>query len=291
MNYIESSANKNIEKLWIIISILSLALGGLYSIFIVLLRTPFVSEFFLNKSIFKTSLIIHVDLTVLFWLTSFMMMIMSSNFVGFFARTTQNLQYIIIFSILLISASPAVSSSTPFLNNYVPVLHNFLFIVGLGLFFSCFVVIAIFAIISGSHISIPLGILSLMICISFGDSAYKLGYASDILDQSHYYELLFWGCGHLLQFLYISGLIIIWYSPQISEASKNTHSSIRVEYLIYLNCMIVIFPLLIQLSMDIENSYYIYLFTEHMKIFGAVSFLICLIDAAVYQFFAKQAYQ
>ena len=67
--------NNNIEKNWIKITLLSLALSGVYSIFIVLLRTPVLTNIFPDKSIFQTALIIHVDLSVLFWLVSIVLMI------------------------------------------------------------------------------------------------------------------------------------------------------------------------------------------------------------------------
>ncbi|NDB82908.1 MAG: hypothetical protein EB127_09245 [Alphaproteobacteria bacterium] len=205
-----------------------------------------------------------------------MMMLMSMNFSGYFRKTTKNLQYLLIFSMLLICIAPMIAESRPFMNNYVPILHNIFFIIGLGLFFACFFIISIFSILSQDKIALPLGLLGFAICVSFADSAYKLQYASSILDAQHYYELLFWGCGHLFQFLYLSGMLIIWY---------NLGGSLKIEQILFLNCFIVYSALFVQFFLAIEDSYYIYLFTEHMKIFGSITFFVAIIDITISYYF------
>ena len=55
---------------WLKNGIWALAFAGLYSIVLVILRTPQLSQIFTDKSAFKSSLIIHVNLSVLVWLLS-----------------------------------------------------------------------------------------------------------------------------------------------------------------------------------------------------------------------------
>ncbi|MGI4753462.1 MAG: hypothetical protein ACRYE8_07085 [Janthinobacterium lividum] len=59
-----------IQNTWLKLGIISLGFAGLYSVVLVVLRTPQLASFFLNPQIFKSALIIHVDLSVLIWLLS-----------------------------------------------------------------------------------------------------------------------------------------------------------------------------------------------------------------------------
>jgi uncharacterized membrane protein len=55
---------------WLKNGIWALALAGFYSIVLVILRTPQLSQIISDKSVFKSSLVIHVNLSVLAWLLS-----------------------------------------------------------------------------------------------------------------------------------------------------------------------------------------------------------------------------
>ncbi len=272
-----------LHKFWIILCLISIGTGGLYSILIVMLRTPVLRELIFDKSIFKIALIVHVNLTVLFWLMSFVMMQMSIRFRGNAINITFMLQRLILLSIILISISPFFLPSTAFMNNYIPVLHNLLFIIGLGLFFACFLVISLMSLWSQEKISLPIGILGLIIVCSFGISAYKLNNTTAISDQHHYYELLFWGCGHLLQFLYLSGMIIAWYDY------RHSGKILSLPNLLWLNTIIASPPLLMQIFIKIEDPYYISLFTEHMKIFGGIPLLISVTDIIISYFISRES--
>lgn len=253
------------EKLWLKLSISSLGISGIYSIFIVLLRTPILSGFFPDKSIFQTALVIHVDLSVLFWMVSFAMMIMSRQIEARNQFFVKNILYLLFFSLIIICASPFIGENIVFMNNYVPILHNLLFIIGLGVFFSCFFLMSCLSCIYGDNITRPIGILSLITCVSFAISALKLDYINHPIDQHQFYELLFWGGGHVMQFLYCSLLVYVLY--HFLEKSDHT---ISLTLLMWVNCALVIPVLFVQIFLGIEDPYYISLFTQHMKIFGGI---------------------
>lgn len=54
---------------YIYLAIFSLALAGIYSIFLVALRTPVLSTIFAPE-VFRSALVIHVNLSVLVWMLS-----------------------------------------------------------------------------------------------------------------------------------------------------------------------------------------------------------------------------
>ena len=117
---------------WLKNGIWALALAGFYSIVLVILRTPQLSQIISDKSVFKSSLIIHVNLSVLAWLLSITCIIWSYGrkrlyFGSIFSKLA-------LFGIALMTISPLIGQSNPIMNNYVPILENVWFIIGLSLF-------------------------------------------------------------------------------------------------------------------------------------------------------------
>nr|CDI30079.1 hypothetical protein RMONA_7225 [Rickettsia monacensis IrR/Munich] len=80
MNSTNQSQNNSLTISWLKLGILSLGFAGLYSIILVVLRTPQLSSFFPNPHIFKSALIIHVNLSVLVWLLSVTASVWSMSF-------------------------------------------------------------------------------------------------------------------------------------------------------------------------------------------------------------------
>ena len=89
---------------WLKNGIIALAIAGLYSIILVVLRTPQLSHFFTDQSAFKSALVIHVNLSVLVWLLSITCVIWSySSFKTGFESLLSNLAFI---SMIIMALSP-----------------------------------------------------------------------------------------------------------------------------------------------------------------------------------------
>ena len=58
---------KHIKDKWLLLSISALLAAGLLTFIIVFSRTPFIKDFFIFKDLFNKALVIHVDLSQLFW--------------------------------------------------------------------------------------------------------------------------------------------------------------------------------------------------------------------------------
>ncbi|MDX2050543.1 MAG: hypothetical protein SFT93_05200 [Rickettsiaceae bacterium] len=259
-----------IQNKWIELSISSIAVAGVFSILIVILRTPIWAGLF-DESVFKTALIIHVDLSVLFWMVTFMMMIMSGGITEKWEYIIGLLQNFLFLSLVLICSSIFFGEKKPYLNNYVPILHNIFFIVAIGIFFSCFTIISFISSISDKSNLKSIGILGVATSISFAISEYKLTLLDYQIDTHHFYELLFWAPGHILQFLFVDGLIVTWYYF-FSGANKY----IPLSLILWLNTLLATPVLIPQLYLAIDSEYYISFFTNHMRIFGGISFLLAM---------------
>ena len=56
---------------WLLLGLSALVIGGLFSLLIVLSRTPFFQEIIPWVNFFHTALVVHVNLTVLVWFLAF----------------------------------------------------------------------------------------------------------------------------------------------------------------------------------------------------------------------------
>jgi|GEM_PF-135383 len=257
----------NIELKWIRLSLVSLAISGFYSIFIVMLRTPFLSSLFTDKTLFQTALIIHVDLSVLFWMVCFVMMIMTQNLEKKFEDVVYVVQNLLFLSVFLIFLSPFVGESIPLMNNYVPILHNLFFIIAIGIFFSSFLIVSTITCLHKDTGKKNIGILGILTCTSFAISAYKLTLIEYPMDLHGFYEMLFWGGGHILQFIYCAGLICALYE----FAKDKIENLVPLKVFLILNTVFVIPMPFIQTFFTVDSAEYLSMFTEHMKIFGGIA--------------------
>lgn len=270
------------------LAVVSLAIAGIYAVGLVILRAPIFSSLISNKDLFKQILIIHVDLSVLYW----MLNIISHEIIqdinnrkNIFIQTTQNLA---LFSLVLVGLSPLARETDCYLNNYIPILHNVIFISGLGLFMSCQTLIAIMGLVLARSITIKAISVSIIISIlSFIISAYKINFIEYELDHYTFYEWLFWGGGHLLQFVYCSGMIIIWCVLFNLDSKQSS-----IAALILINTLLMLPGLLVQLYYPINSSEYIDFYTQHMKYFGGLipTIACCIIVFFYYSYQKSQSY-
>lgn len=216
---------QSLHLAWLKNGIWALAFAGLYSIILVVLRTPGLAFLLEDKSLFKSSLIIHVDLSVLVWLLSIAAVVWSYGskevyFEKIFAKLSFG-------GMVLMAISPLIGSSYPVMNNYVPILENVWFIVGLCLFGTSLFCFAVLVLMSSwqefasstknedsllSIVKITSTLMYIGVWVCFVLSFKQVDYLTTIvpMDLEYYYELLFWSGGHLLQFIYTQIAMFVW---------------------------------------------------------------------------------
>lgn len=283
---------------WLKNGIIALAIAGLYSIILVLLRTPQLSHFFTDKSMFKAALVIHVNLSVLVWLLSIMAMSWSLNK---YKTGFENIYSILAFlGMVLMALSPLYPESVPVMNNYIPMLENIVFIVGLSLFgvgVLCFAVQTVFTSFikcydgyGGRLIAITNFTSSLMFILvwfCFALSYKQLDALVEIvpLDLDFYYEMLYWSGGHLLQFIYTQLLIIVllllveaWKGGEIKFSSV-------YEVLLALNFFLSLAVFVGHARFDLADGVFKEFYTLHMIYTGGIvpTIFIALLYFEVFQ--------
>ena len=280
---------------WLFAGVLSLIVSGIYSIIIVIARTPKLSEIFKLKDIFHTSLVIHVDMSVLVWFLSFAAIIWSilpCYFSG--NKSWIKLPYInniafytFLSGVLLMAASP-LTGGEPLMNNYVPVLTNGIFFSGLGLILGsvmilCFWVIfktppkLIFKITPNDELTInnvilfgiySSAIITIISLLSFILSAKLI---DNIILGEQYYEIIFWAGGHILQFTHTQLLILawIWLLSAIGLQSHIKH--IMLYILLWIGLVFSILSLAGFVLYDVSSQEYMDFYSNIMIIGGGIA--------------------
>ena len=194
--------NSKLAKNWLLLAVSALALSGLFTILLIVARTT-KAEYFVIRDMFTTSLIVHVNLGILVWLFAMMMSYFSAKQPNQASRTGF---YMALAGTVLITLSPFFGFGTPYQNNYIPIYDNTLFKLGIALFLASVFYSA------AKHLSKNVEILSCILLIFIAFASFVASYIG-IKNRvsSHYmYELLFWGGGHVLQFVYAQIMVLAW---------------------------------------------------------------------------------
>jgi cytochrome c oxidase subunit 1 len=204
---------------WLMLSLAALLAAGVYSILLVLARTPAIQNLIPLIDFFHISLVVHVNLSVLIWLLSLagVMWCLSSrkelkhwDRLSFWLATGGT---------AIVIASPFLGADQPLMNNYVPLLQHPVFYTGLALFtagISSHLLRSLFSRQHEKNLDGP-GALRLGITISAIVTAIAvLAFLASLYGMPHemagqvYFEFLFWGGGHILQFAYTILMLIAW---------------------------------------------------------------------------------
>jgi hypothetical protein len=205
---------------WLAFAVAALAASGVFSLLLVAARTPGLQDLFPVADFFRVALVAHVDLSVLVWFLAFAAMLWSlagggrAIAFGWIALATAGV------GAVMMAVAPFVQRAAPVMANYVPVLDGPLFIAGLAVFAAG----AAAACARGMALYVPAG------ATLAGDGALRLGLNASLvsagmaafalaasfaqldrsLDAKTYYELLFWGAGHVLQFTWTLLMLVAW---------------------------------------------------------------------------------
>ena len=214
-----SGPQRREAALWLQLGVFALALAGLFAILLVLSRAPVVGDWFPWADFFRTALVVHVDQSVLIWFLAMAGVICSLTAAG--GRLFGDIAFwLSLAGTLGIAISAFVGDGAPLMNNYIPVLQRPLFFIALALVGAGVVLRMIllmprlrpstwFNRVSGEH-----QVVAFTVAVAvFGALAAIIHTWIAMppqLDGTAFYEYLFWGGGHLLQFAYTQMLLLAW---------------------------------------------------------------------------------
>lgn len=205
---------------WLWLCILALLGAGIFSLLLVLSRTPYISDVIPWIDFFHSALVIHVDLSVLVWSLAFGGMLWSlnqragNNWLAWCALVAASIGAIIMV------ISPFVHDAQPLMSNYIPVLQHPLFFTGLFTFAVGFSLLVLNSMIFmapvgpwlSSRAALRFGLNTAAVSAAVAMICFLWSYLQmpGYLMGRSFFELLFWGGGHVLQFTYTLLMLVCW---------------------------------------------------------------------------------
>ena len=279
---IRGTANRNNVTAWLTLGLVSLVAAGIFSLLLVLARTPVIQGWIPFLDFFHIALVVHVTLSVLIWLLAISAATWSlstSDDRPLWDRASFSLAAL---GTAIVIVCPFVGAGNPLMNNYVPVLQHPLFYAGLGLFIVGIISHLIRSFLSRPRLSEKLdGTSALQAGISLSTLmtgfaivavfASWLGLPSE-MDGRIYFEFLFWGSGHIIQFSYTLLMMIAWVVLANASACRfELTPRLTLVFSIFLALPLITVPFL-YLAHDIAAVGHRLAFTELMK-YGGLSCL------------------
>jgi len=279
---ISNDGVRRITSAWLILGLVSLVFAGIFSLLLVLARTPLVQGWIPFIDFFHVSLVVHVTLSVLVWLLSISAAMWSLS-------TDRDLRIWDRASLLLAALGTAIIIISPFagagnaqMSNYVPILQHPLFFAGLYLFAAGIASHITRSLLTYRRIGVDLnggaalraGITisaavtgAAMICIIaswFG--------IPPLMDGQIYFEFLFWGGGHVVQFSYTLLMMVCWVILAYASGCRiELTPRLMLVFLVFLILPLIVVPFL-YLAHDVTSPGHRLAFTELMK-YGGLSCL------------------
>jgi len=205
---------------WLALGMAALVASGLFSVLLVAARAPFLAPLFPVADFFRVALVVHVDLSVLGWFVACAGMLWTVNGSPRFAALGWSALAFAAVGTVLMCAAPFVERAQPIMSNYVPVLDGPLFLAGLVVFGFGFGALALRALAAPARVAPALdgidaqrfGLNAAAVSAAVALAAFVWSWLalSGELGPARYYELLFWGGGHVLQFTWTLAMLVAW---------------------------------------------------------------------------------
>ena len=266
---------------WLDLGLAALVVGGLFTVLVVLARTPYFQEIIPWVDFFRTALVVHVNLTVLVWFIAFTGVFWSYNPSPRCLACGWTALLLCVFGTLIIVVSPFTGESHPLMNNYVPVLQNPVFFVGLGVFGVGYCLLVLRSCLTAfdtdnstsGETALRFGLFVAVVASLFALGALLLSYLG--IDEGFeglaYYDRLFWGSGHIIQFSHTQLLLVAWlWLATVSGGLLRI--SPRVALLLFiLGLQPVLAAPVIYLAFDVSDGDHLFWFIQLMKYGGAIA--------------------
>jgi hypothetical protein len=269
-------------RAWLMLGLASLVGAGLFSLLLVLARTPAIQEIIPFANFFRIALVIHVNLSVLIWLLSMAGVFWSLSssrdlpgwdLVSFLLAATGT---------AIVIVSPFAGAGDPLMNNYVPLLRHPLFYTGLGLFTAGIASHLLRTAVTRHSITAELdGTAALQFGATLAAMTTAVAIAAFIaswagipesMDGAVYFEFLFWGGGHILQYTHTLLMMVSWVVlAHASGCRFELTPRLTLTFLVIMALPVITVPFL-YIAHDVVSPGHRLSFTELMK-YGGLSCL------------------
>ncbi len=278
---VPQGARRRLARGWLWMAMLALATSGLFSILLVLSRTPGLNRVLRVADFFRVALVVHVDLSVLVWFVAVAGILWTlcagtrAIAVGWAALLLCGL------GTLVMALAPFLDDARPVMANYIPVLDGPVFLAGLVVFAGGAALLVLRSLWAanplgqafsgegalrfGLHAAAVAGAVALL---AF---AWSIALVPRALDSSGYYEILFWGGGHALQFVWTLLMLVgwMWLADAVGAPLPLSPRMAVLLFALALACVFV--TPYAYLAHDIASVEHRHLHTWAMRLGGGVS--------------------
>ncbi|HEY1326350.1 MAG TPA: cytochrome C oxidase subunit I [Casimicrobiaceae bacterium] len=217
---VPGDARARLATRWLLLGVCALVAAGVLSILLVLARTPRVAAHLPGVDFFRVALVAHVDLSVLVWFLAMAGVVWTLNSTPRALAVGRMAFALAGMGTLAIGLAPFIGQGRPVMANYIPVLRDPWFIAGL-LMLAGSVTLAVTRAMTavprvGTRIdgtaALRFGINASLVSAAVAILAFVWSWIAvdPALDALPYFELLFWGGGHVLQFTWTLLMLVAW---------------------------------------------------------------------------------
>jgi cytochrome c oxidase subunit I len=219
-----SVAQRGLARGWLWLALAALVGSGLFSVLLVLARTPGINAWLPAGDFFRVALVVHVDLSVLVWFVAIAGLLWSLNAQPVRTRAGAALNWLSLglcgTGALGMALAAFVDPGQPVMANYIPMLDSAAFRAALGLFGLGGLLLVLLslararpvgAVVDGAGaLRFGLHAAAVAAAVALLAFAWSLGVVSSALPAKAYYEILYWGGGHALQFTWTLLMLVAW---------------------------------------------------------------------------------
>lgn len=217
---VPAGARRALALGWLLLALVSLLGSGVFSVLLVVARAPYFKDVFPLVDFFRVALVVHVDLSVLVWFLALGGVLWSINSAERLINTGWSALAFATVGTLLMCIAPFFGRGNPIMSNYVPVLDDPLFLAGLTTFSAGFLLLVVRSLAAAPLIGVRfdgagalrfgLNAAAVAAAVTLIALAWSYFEMSSGLPARGYYDILFWGAGHVVQFTYTLLMLVAW---------------------------------------------------------------------------------
>lgn len=280
-----TSGSRRLARAWLWLALVSLVGSGLFSVLLVLARTPGINKLLPGGDFFRVALVVHVDLSVLVWFVAVAGVLWSLNLkpeIKHSSRRLAQLAWVLCaLGALGMALAPFVDSGPAIMANYIPMIDSATFRAALSVFAagSFFLVLLVMictvpigpavngtgALRFGLHASAVAAAVALL-AFSWSLMVIPAGLPADA-----FYEILWWGGGHALQFTWTLLMLVSWL-VLVQACGGQVPLSPRIVLLLFTLALVGVFVTpLAYLMYDISSVEHRNMHTWAMRLGGGMA--------------------
>ncbi len=276
---------RRLARAWLWLALAALLGSGLFSVLLVLARTPGINAWLPAGDFFRVALVVHVDLSVLVWFVAIAGMLWSLNLrspMGDSARRSGLLALALCAAGALgMGLSPFVDSGPAIMANYIPMIDSPAFRGALWIFAAGSLILVLTALLHTSPIGVAVNgtgalrfglhasaVAAAVALLAFGWSLLVMPVG---LPANAYYEILYWGGGHALQFTWTLLMLVSWL-VLVQACGGQVPLSPRIVLLLFTLALLGVFVTpLAYLMHDISSVEHRHMHTWAMRLGGGLA--------------------